>query len=134
MAEKKESSQTSLQGEGARDASGTFGDARLNIPDVALNDYLALKRVNLSGGFYAPKGGELGYGVGLSGRLQGDVPLGKNASVRPYIGGVIQKSSGSKPHARATDAGVEFEYKFAKGGTVRGAGCATKGVKKCKIR
>jgi hypothetical protein len=27
----------------------------------------------------------------------------------------------------------KFE-KFAKGGTVRGAGCATKGVKKCKIR
>ena len=29
---------------------------------------------------------------------------------------------------------LSYEYPFAKGGSVRGAGCAVRGVKKCKMR
>jgi len=103
------------------------------MPELTLSDYAKLKNLNVSGGFFAPKEGDVGYSTALSGRLQGDIPVGKNTTLSPYAGAELRKTKGSKPHWRGTDFGVELEYKFAKGGSVRGNGCCAR-PKKCKMR
>ena len=123
-----------LQGEGATDEYGTYGGGRLDLPEVTLSDYAKLKNLNVSGGFFAPKEGDVGYSAALLGRLQGAIPVGKNTTLSPYADAELRKTKGSNPHWRGTEFGVELEHKFAKGGTVRGAGCAQRGVKKCKMR
>ncbi len=121
-------------GGAARDKHGTYGGGSARVPHVDVTDRVSLDDLTLGGGFYKPTVGRTMYGAALSGRLKGDIPVGRGATLTPYVDLEVAKESGRAPHTRAPEFGVVFEKKFAKGGAVRGCGCVQRGVKRCKIR
>jgi hypothetical protein len=64
-------------------------------------------------------GGKDKYATSVGGRLSYDMPVGKNATLSPYVAGFVAKPKDRELMGRFTGAGVTYEKQFkAKGGAI----------------
>jgi hypothetical protein len=84
------------------------------------------KRQEPSGLRFLGEGGKDKYVKNIGGRLNYDIPVGKNATISPYVDGFVAKPKDGKTTGRFTGVGVEFKKEFKQGGKVNEAGNYTK--------
>jgi len=74
---------------------------------------------NPSGLRFSGEGGKDKYVKNIGGRLIYDIPVGKNATLSPYVDGFVAKPKDGKTTGRFTGAGVEFKKEFKQGGETK---------------
>ena len=79
-----------------------------------------------SGPRFTGGGGKDNYVTSGGGRLSYDIPVGKDATLSPYLEGFVAKPKEGKLTGKLTGAGVMFKKPFKDGGKVNEAGNYTK--------
>ena len=79
-----------------------------------------------SGPRFTGGGGKDNYVTSGGGRLSYDIPVGKDATLSPYLEGFVAKPKEGELTGKLTGAGVMFKKPFKDGGKVNEAGNYTK--------